>query len=442
MEDSYMGEVKIEQKEEETIGYSHPVMIGQETAASAMQVKYGGYKGFKAKMDYLIGRTAGDFVEIGQMLKEARDTDILKDSGYSGMGEFAEKEYGLRPDQTSRFIGIFEKFGKPEGGLKEEYQQHGLTKLSEMLSLPDSVAEAIPADLSREEIRQIKDEVREEQAVTPLEVAMEGQQADDPLTAMLKAYFHARPEEFRDLFQKWTKTDSKGPEKRLIREQKQAIFDILAPSGVAVLESRPAGLGKILLTFDGEDKEPKLTQIREDQTQEIDWLNLQNTIDEILQGPMTEELDLLWETPEEAWIGLFGEDIPETSESPCEPGKPEAKVKIAPAQTEKAEKPEIPHEEEHAEEADLPMPKPESEEDPARPLRGTPEARESLKVIKDKIAVLKLQLSAIGHIRADEEQYVIQDAMEKYESASQELQDALNDLSMLRLKEEQEEGTR
>ena len=441
MEDSYMGEVKIEQKEEETLSYSRPIMISQETA-SAMQVKYGGYKGFKAKMDYLIGRTAGDFVEIGQMLKEARDTDILKDSGYSGMGEFAEKEYGLRPDQTSRFIGIFEKFGKPEGGLKEEYQQHGLTKLSEMLSLPDSVAEAIPADLSREEIRQIKDEVKGEQAVTPLEVAMEGQQDDDPLTAMLKAYFHAKPEEFRNLFQKWTETDSKGPEQRLIREQKQAIFDILAPSGVAVLESRPAGLGKILLTFDGEDKEPKLTQIREDQTQNIDWLNLQNTIDEILQGPMAEELEVLWKTPEEAWTGLFGENIPETSESPCEPEKPEAKVKIAPAQTEKAKEHENPHEEEHAEEADLPMPKPESEEDPARPLRGTQEARESLKVIKDKTAALKLQLSAIGHIRADEEQYVIQDAMEKYENATQELQDALNDLSMLRLKEEQEEGTR
>ena len=134
--------------------------------------------------------------------------------------------------------------------------------------------------------------------------------------------------------------------------------------------------------------------------------------------------------------------MPETPNSPCEKAKPEAKVKIAPAQLENAEKHGDPHEEEHTEKADLPMPKPENEEDPARPLRGTQEARESLKVIKDKIAVLKLQLSAIGHIRADEEQYVIQDAMEKYESAAQELQDALNDLSMLRLKEEQEEGTR
>lgn len=429
MEEGYIGEVKLEKKDETQEDYTRKLTLTAEVASN-MQLKYGGYKGFKAKMDYLIGKTAGDFIEIGQMLKEARDTDILKDSGYSGMGEFAEKEYGLRPDQTSRFIGIYEKFGKPEGGLKEEYQKHGLTKLSEMLSLPDSVAEAIPADLSKEEIRQIKDEVREEQEITPLEVAMEGQQDDDPMTAMLKAYFHSRPGEFRSLFQKWAEAEEQ-PE-----EQKRAIFDILAPSGVAVLESRPAGLGKILLTFDGEDKEPKLTQIREDQTRSIGWINLQNAIGGVLQGPLTEDLEVSWTTPEEAWTGLFGEDIPKTAESPCEPAKPEAKVKIAPAQLENAEKHGDPHEEKHMEEENFPMPKPE------KPLRGTQEARDSLKVIMDKVTVMKLQLSAIGHLRADEEQYVIQDTMEKYESASMELQDALNDLSMLRLKEEQEEGTR
>ena len=400
MEEGYIGEVKPEKKEESQEDYTRKLTLTAEVA-SDMQLKYGGYKGFKAKMDYVIGRTANDFAEIGQMLKE----------------------YGLRPDQTSRFIGVFEKFGNPNGGLKEEYQSHGLTKLSEMLSMPDSVAEAIPADLSKEEIRQIKDEVREEQAITPLEVAMEGQQADNPLTAMLKAYFHGKPEEFRGIFEKWEETKTEADEKSLI-------LDVLASSGVAVLESRPAGLGKILLTFDGEEKEPKLTQIREDQTSDVKWLELQSTIDEILKGPMGEDTTEGWETPEEAWKGLYGEEMPN---SPCEKAKPEAKVKIAPAQLENAEKHGDPHEEKHTEEENIPMPKPE------KPLRGTQEARDSLKVIMDKVAVMKLQLSAIGHLRADEEQYVIQDTMEKYESASMELQDALNDLSMLRLKEEQEE---
>ena len=128
MEEGYIGEVKIEKKDGTQEDYTRKLTLTAEVA-SDMQVKYGGYKGFKAKMDYVIGRTANDFAEIGQMLKEARDTDILKDSGYSGMGEFALKEYGLRPDQTSRFIGVFEKFGNPNGGIKEEYQSHGLAKL-------------------------------------------------------------------------------------------------------------------------------------------------------------------------------------------------------------------------------------------------------------------------------------------------------------------------
>lgn len=424
MEEGYIGEVKLEKKDETQEDYTRKLTLTAEVA-SDMQLKYGGYKGFKAKMDYVIGRTANDFAEIGQMLKEARDTDILKDSGYSGMGEFALKEYGLRPDQTSRFIGIFEKFGNPNGGIKEEYQSHGLTKLSEMLSLPDSVAEAIPADLSKEEIRQIKEEVKQEQAITPLEVAMEGQQADSPLTAMLKAYFHGKPAELRGIFEKWEETKTEADEKKLI-------LDVLAPSGVAVLESRPAGLGKILLTFDGEEKEPKLTQIREDQTSDVKWLELQSTIDEILKGPMGEDAQEGWETPEEAWEGLYGEEMPETPNSPCEKAKPEAKVKIAPAQPEKIEKKqkEMPD----SPKAELnPMPEPEEHDEPQ--LHGTQDDRDCIKVIKDKTGFLEMLLKDVKRLKPEEEAWSIEDLMEKVESAGQELQAALIDFASVRRKE-------
>lgn len=390
-----------------------------------MLVKYGGYGGFKAKLDFVIKRTASDFVQIGKMLKEARDTDILEASGYSGMGEFAEKEYGLRPDQTSRFIGIYEKFGDADGNLLPKYEEHGLTKLSEMLTLPDAIAEIISADLSKEEIREIKAEVKEEQAITPLEVAMEGEQADNPLTAMLKAYFHGKPAEFRGIFEKWEKTKTEADEKSLI-------LDVLAPSGVAVLGSRPAGLGKILLTFDGEDKEPKLTQIREDQTSDVKWLELQSTIDEILKGPMGEEAQEGWETPEEAWTGLYGEEMPETPNSTCEKAKPEAKVKIAPAQPEKIEKKqkEMPD----SPKAELnPMPEPEEHDEPQ--LHGTQDDRDCIKVIKDKTGFLEMLLKDVKRLKPEEEAWSIEDLMEKVESAGQELQAALIDFASVRRKE-------
>lgn len=390
-----------------------------------MLVKYGGYGGFKAKLDFVIKRTASDFVQIGKMLKEARDTDILEASGYSGMGEFAEKEYGLRPDQTSRFIGIYEKFGDADGNLLQKYEEHGLTKLSEMLTLPDAIAEIIPADLSKEEIREIKAEVKEEQTITPLEVAMEGQQADNPLTAMLKAYFHGKPAEFRGIFEKWEKTKTEADEKSLI-------LDVLAPSGVAVLGSRPAGLGKILLTFDGEDKEPKLTQIREDQTSDVKWLELQSTMDEILKGPMGTPVTEGWETPEEAWAGLYGEEMPETPNSPCEKAKPEAKVKIAPAQPEKIEKKqkEMPD----SPKAELnPMPEPEEHDEPQ--LHGTQDDRDCIKVIKDKTGFLEMLLKDVKRLKPEEEAWSIEDLMEKVESAGQELQAALIDFASVRRKE-------
>lgn len=390
-----------------------------------MLVKYGGYGGFKAKLDFVIKRTASDFVKIGKMLKEARDTDILEASGYSGMGEFAEKEYGLRPDQTSRFIGIYEKFGDADGNLLQKYEEHGLTKLSEMLTLPDAIAEIIPADLSKEEIREIKAEVKEEQTITPLEVAMEGQQADNPLTAMLKAYFHGKPAEFRGIFEKWEKTKTEADEKSLI-------LDVLAPSGVAVLGSRPAGLGKILLTFDGEDKEPKLTQIRVDQTSDVKWLELQSTMDEILKGPMGTPVTEGWETPEEAWTGLYGEEMPKTPNSPCEKAKPEAKVKIAPAQPEKIEKKqkEMPD----SPKAELnPMPEPEEHDEPQ--LHGTQDDRDCIKVIKDKTGFLEMLLKDVKRLKPEEEAWSIEDLMEKVESAGQELQAALIDFASVRRKE-------
>ena len=76
-------------------------------------VTYNYYEDFKKhfdscmqQFDSCMQQTANNFVKIGYLLKQARDTDILKESGYSGMGEFAKAEYGLDNSTTSRFIAI------------------------------------------------------------------------------------------------------------------------------------------------------------------------------------------------------------------------------------------------------------------------------------------------------------------------------------------------
>lgn len=274
----------------------------ESTQNTEMQIKYGGYQGFKAKFDFVMNKTASYFVEIGQMLKEARDTDILRGSGYSGMGDFAAKEYGLRPDQTSRFIAIAEKFGDGRGDLLPEYATHGYTKLSEMLTLPESVAEAIPPELSREDIRAIKEEVQKEQETTPLEVMMEGTSEEDELKAMIRAYFAGRPEDAKRAM-RTTLDHEKGDDIR------DSVLEALEPSGVGVLQSRPEGMGRVMLTFSGIDKAPKLTIVRRDEIRDVDW--------------------------SEIWIDMaeIFKEIPALAveEETPEPQK-EEKLKIAPAQ--------------------------------------------------------------------------------------------------------------
>lgn len=426
-----MGEVKFTSEEEKSQDYTRQLTIGQADDS---------YEDFKRRFDALMVRTADNFVQIGYMLIEARDTNILEGSGYSGMGEFALKEYGLRPDQSSRFVSITERFGDGNGHLAEQFRGHGYSKLSEMLSLPDAMAQEIPPEMTRTEIKSLKKEVQEEGKITDLEVLMEGPQEDEPLTALLKAWLHEHAEAFTTLFHGWS--DESMTSKKLI-------LDAMCPSGIGDLTARPQGHGKLSLIFKGEDITPVLIRIRENSKQDIPWIDLAKALSPLVQGK---------ETMNEQWQQDFGENFPgfapvqsegektsnevgdlmdsnseknETSESVKENGEFEGEKEESEAKGVAVIRKVSP------DEAETFMPEP--VEDPGKPLRGTQEARESLKVVKDKIAVLKLQLAALGHIRADEEQYVIQDAMEKYESAAQELQDALNDLSMLRLKEEREE---
>ena len=281
------------------------------TQNAEMQIKYGGYKGFKAKFDFVMNKTASYFVEIGQMLKEARDTDILSGSGYAGMGEFAAKEYGLRPDQTSRFIAIAEKFGDGRGDLLPEYASHGYTKLSEMLTLPDAVAEAIPPEMTREDIRAIKEEVQKEQETTPLEVMMEGTPEEDELKAMLRAYFEARPEDAGRAKKETTRHDPDPGE-----DLRGYVLGALAPSGIGVLQSRPEGMGRVMLSFGGRDRLPLLTIVRRDECRDITWPTVWYAMSEVLKEMR----------------------IPEPEKEIPEPEKDE-KLKIAPAQMNPPEEP-------------------------------------------------------------------------------------------------------
>lgn len=284
-------------------------------------VTYSYYEDFKQQFDSCMQATANNFVKIGYLLKQARDTDILKESGYSGVGEFAKAEYGLDNSTTSRFIAICDRYGAGDDRLLPEYAEYGYSKLAEMLTLPESVADAISPEVTKEEIREIKQEVREEEKITDIEVCIEKTEhpeVDDnnALTEVIKNYLKEYPKEFKAL-----------------AESEDKAVDILAPSGSAVIMARVPGIGRMMITL--EDGQPaKLVNVRANTTEEFSDEQLEAAVRGIFYP-------LAAGSAEEAYKELYGEDMPkEPAKAPETKKTPEKKkVKIAPAQTKKEKNP-------------------------------------------------------------------------------------------------------
>ncbi len=281
-------------------------------------VTYNYYEDFKKQFDSCMQATANNFVKIGYLLKQARDTDILKESGYSGMGEFAKAEYGLDNSTTSRFIAICDRYGAGDDRLLPEYAEYGYSKLAEMLTLPESVADAISPEVTKEEIREIKQEIREEEKITDIEVCIEKTEhpeVDDnnALTEVIKNYLKEYPKEF----------------KALAENDDTRAVDVLAPSGSAVIMARVPGIGRMMITL--EDGQPvKLVNVRANTTEEFSDEQLEEAVRKIFDSVAAG-------STEEAYKELYGEEMPkEPVKAPETKKSPEKKkVKIAPAQTKK-----------------------------------------------------------------------------------------------------------
>ena len=232
------------------------------------------YEDYKTEVGQELTRASESFVRIGYLLKAARDTDVLKDSEY-GIGnyiQFAEKEFGLEKTQVSRFIRINDRFS--EGGnsdiLREEYRGYGTRKLGIMLTLPEELTEELSPDYTVEEMETIQQEVKEEQALTPIEQYSEELEAertkapaaelakDDILGAALYQIMEDRPELYTEL---------DGCKLEDFRE-------ILSPIEDTMYICRVQGVGKLLLTC----KEEKLSIVnaRTNEKQFFDWTDAQD----------------------------------------------------------------------------------------------------------------------------------------------------------------------
>ncbi len=284
---------------------------------------FAGYQEFERAADQTAIKIKEGFMEMGYILKIARDTDILAGSGYRNFEEFAQSRYDLDKGTVSRYIRIVERFS--EGGnshvLKENYRQMGFAKLSLMLHMPDAIAEELMDSLSKSEVLAIKEEIEAEEQVSDVELLIE--KAEEMETQTEQSAYSVPGEEddllVRAVYQ--MAKDNQDIYRKVWNAVAAADFrlipDILAPQGDAVIMVRIAGTGRIMIAIQGESV--SVTVVRTQEKAKYTMMDTTKAITALC--PITED------TPETAYQLVFGVEM----EKEPEPVKP-TESKVAPVQ--------------------------------------------------------------------------------------------------------------
>lgn len=290
-----------------------------------------GYNDFKGKLDTELKQNAEGFVRIGYLLKVARDTNILAESGYKNVAEFAQAEYGLTKDIVSRYIAINDKYAINgySDKLQTQFEGFGVAKLQDMLTLPDSIIEEIEPTLTRREISEIKKQVAAEEKITPLEVTLEAaspevQAEEKELTLTQRVWKDVIKSSDADIF-----SPEGGALKDVIeanypfvtdesfsKPYEEKLLDLLAPNGTATLWARVPGAGRYMVTIKGKDEPINMTNARDGSKVNTSLADACRDIAELFYNQCTFE----------SWEKLYGEkhpyDIPDEPEPVKEPEKP------------------------------------------------------------------------------------------------------------------------
>lgn len=303
-----------------------------------------GYNDFKGKLDTELKQNAEGFVRIGYLLKVARDTNILAESGYKNVAEFAQAEYGLTKDIVSRYIAINDKYAINgySDKLQTQFEGFGVAKLQDMLTLPDSIIEEIEPTLTRREISEIKKQVAAEEKITPLEVALE---AVSPEVQAEEKELTLTQRVWKDVIK--SDTDIFSPEGGALKDVIEAnypfvadesfskpyeekLLDLLAPNGTATLWARVPGAGRYMVTIKGKDEPINMTNARDGSKVNTSLADACRDIAELFNNQCTFE----------SWEKLYGEKYPDDIPAEPEPVKePEKPVEEKAAEEPKKEEP-------------------------------------------------------------------------------------------------------
>lgn len=336
------------------------------------------YKEYKDALDKQMIEASEGFVRIGYLLKMAKDTDILKESGYSNVNDFAKAEYGIDKTMVSRFININDRFSENGNSpfLKSSYQGFGYTKLAIMLQLPDTLNEELNPDFSKREIQALKEEIDEEKKISDLEVyaeSMAGTEKTELEQAVLKIC-EDNAETYLRIHKALT-TDTGIDDTNIIK--------LFAPAGEMIYSVRIPGTGRTAVSFKDSENKISLINLRTPQKKFY-------SIDDLVKA-VIKTIDTSEENGRIAWQQLYGREFPIKEEkkaevAPVQQKKPapkkESKVAKAKIEAKTDEKPINPPQEEKKEDAEpaqlnnLHPDIPEDVEDAAEPEESEPQIKE------------------------------------------------------------------
>ena len=205
-----------------------------------------------------MNKAAESFVKIGYLLKIARDTDILAESGYNSLTEFAQAEYNLDKSQVSRFIAINDNYSVDgySDRLMTEYTGYGYSKLAMMLTLPAAVVAELTPSYSKSDIQVLKEEVAAEEAISPMEVYLEGKKEELEDASLLYQAMYQLFLENPELYEK--------PDADI-----DTLMETLAPAGENIYTVRIQGVGRIMVSC--KEDRVNLVNIRTNNVEICTW---------------------------------------------------------------------------------------------------------------------------------------------------------------------------
>lgn len=120
------------------------------------------YQELKTGIKDHLNSAAEDFFMVGYFLRQISEQALFIEDGYESIWEFAKGEYGLSTSSASRFMAINARFSIDGGEhMAEKYIGMGVSKLQEMLGLPDEELEKVTQETTVREIRAMKAAMKE-----------------------------------------------------------------------------------------------------------------------------------------------------------------------------------------------------------------------------------------------------------------------------------------